>query len=286
MKFIKADLNHYLTEEGQKLIENFYILNLKSWSVLYEELYLDTEYGKTYLLMSGDPHLPPLILLHGANNNSVIWKQDMKYLSSQYRTICIDLVGDIGRSRLKKIPKEFSEYGLWLLEVLEQLKIRQATFMGVSFGGALSIFMAYSHPEKVKKVFAFVPAGVILKPSLKFMAKSITTFIGFNERKYDSYIQFLNGGRPVSEHLKGMLAFMYNSIKAGNTNIWSKGKVLTPQEIKKINVPCYCFLAEYDPIYNARKVKDRIQALNPNFKVRIIANEGHLLSTRYHHYLD
>ena len=282
---MKANLSNYITKEGEKIIENFYIEQLSNWPIPYEEHYIDTDYGKTYILTGGNKEMPSLILLHGATNNSILWKDNIEELSKHYYTIGIDLVGDIGRSRLTIIPKDFSDYSKWLEQILNSLNINKATFMGASLGGALSIYMAYSYPERVEKVYAFVPAAVILKTSFKFMLKAITTFISFNEKKLNSYTSFLNGGNPISNHMKDMSHFMFKSIKAGNSSIWSPAKMLSYSEIENIKVTCCCYLAEKDPLYKAEKVKKKINSLNCNVKVDIIKGQGHLLKVNYLDYI-
>jgi hypothetical protein len=43
------------------------------WPVPYESRMVDTAYGPTHVQISGPAGAPPLVLLHGAGGNSLMW---------------------------------------------------------------------------------------------------------------------------------------------------------------------------------------------------------------------
>ena len=49
----------YKTPAGEKVVMDFYDAALARWPVPYTTLNLDTRYGRTFVIASGDPAAPP-----------------------------------------------------------------------------------------------------------------------------------------------------------------------------------------------------------------------------------
>lgn len=71
------DKNIYKSEEGKTAVLRQYQKLLTQCYAPYEELFIETRYGKTYVLACGGKSLPPLILLHGSGSNSSMWIRDI-----------------------------------------------------------------------------------------------------------------------------------------------------------------------------------------------------------------
>lgn len=88
----------YKTSTGEKIVMTFYDSILKRWPVPHETVNVATLYGNTFIIASGLPSSPPLVLLHGAGTNSSIWVKDVVAYSRFYRTYAVDLIGEAGHS--------------------------------------------------------------------------------------------------------------------------------------------------------------------------------------------
>lgn len=105
----------------------------------------------------------PVILLHGSGPGVTAyanWRLLIPVLATDYRVIAPDVVG-FGYT---DHPDNF-EYNLnsWIgfaNEFMEALGIEQASFVGNSFGGALSLALAAKHPEKVRCFVMMGAAGI------------------------------------------------------------------------------------------------------------------------------
>lgn len=86
----------YKTPAGEKTVMDLYDSLLRSWPVPHETLNIATRHGNTFVVASGRPDAPPLILLHGAGSNSSIWAKDVIAYSRTYRTYAVDLLGEDG----------------------------------------------------------------------------------------------------------------------------------------------------------------------------------------------
>jgi hypothetical protein len=63
----------YRSAEGEQAVMALYDTALAQWPVAYQTRQVATRHGDTFVILSGDDALPPLILLHGAGTNSATW---------------------------------------------------------------------------------------------------------------------------------------------------------------------------------------------------------------------
>jgi pimeloyl-ACP methyl ester carboxylesterase len=89
---------------------------------------------------------PPLILIHGAGSNHLIWPAEIRRLSGQ-RVLAVDLPGH-GRSS-GVAQQTIAAYADQLVEFLAVLGLYQAVFIGHSMGGAIALDLAIRHPMHV-----------------------------------------------------------------------------------------------------------------------------------------
>ena len=67
--------------EGKQLIYESYDRLLELWGVDKEELDIETMYGKTHIIISGNRANYPLLLIHGTGDNSaMMWLYNCKFL--------------------------------------------------------------------------------------------------------------------------------------------------------------------------------------------------------------
>lgn len=92
---------------------------------------------------------PPLVMLPGILGNYRTWNPLLPVLSNEFRCLAIDFPG-IGASDK---PADF-EYNLkqianLIIDLLDELKIEIAHFMGLSYGGSLVYYLAAQFPLRV-----------------------------------------------------------------------------------------------------------------------------------------
>src|SRR5579864_1261221 len=89
---------------------------LKRYPVPYESRMVDTAFGATHLLVTGDPESPPLLLIHGAAMNALYWSNIIQPFSSRYRVFSIDLIGHSGKSAAKRLDTRGSGTADWMVQ--------------------------------------------------------------------------------------------------------------------------------------------------------------------------
>lgn len=92
-----------------------------------------------------------IILLHGLGSTKQDWEAQIPFFSKAFRVIAPDLRAH-GKS---SVPKE--DYGVPFMtedvkQLMDHLKIENASLVGFSMGGAVAFQMAVSYPEYVNKL--------------------------------------------------------------------------------------------------------------------------------------
>ena len=90
-----------------------------------------------------------IVFLHGFLENQKMWLNYVAEFSNKYRVITIDLLGH-GKTDCLGYVHTMEENADVVHEVLTQLRVRKAIFVGHSMGGYVALAFAELYPEKVK----------------------------------------------------------------------------------------------------------------------------------------
>ncbi len=94
----------------------------------------------------------PLVLIHGGGGSILNdFKEVIPQLAQHFKIIGIDLQNH-GRSEHRYIPETFEQDADDISEILLQLHIKKASFLGFSNGGNTVMQIAYKYPEIVDKL--------------------------------------------------------------------------------------------------------------------------------------
>jgi pimeloyl-ACP methyl ester carboxylesterase len=135
---------------------------MQGWPVAYEDVFLDTQYGKIHVIVSGPEDALPMLLLHASGVASWSWKYNVKALSQNYRIYAIDLIGDAGKSEfatLEHVMETGQDQASLYTEIMDKLGINKAYVVGASEGGFIGTNLALYAPERVHRLVLLGPMG-------------------------------------------------------------------------------------------------------------------------------
>lgn len=109
-------------------------------------------YNWNYTL-TGNPALPPLILLHGWMGSGVDFNPVIELLRSRFYCIAIDLPGH-GKTEVTGSDPgyDFVNTADGIVRLLASLHIDCCTIAGYSFGGRLALYLALTFPDRFNSV--------------------------------------------------------------------------------------------------------------------------------------
>lgn len=93
----------------------------------------------------------PLVFLHGGGTLLESFAGQIPFFAKKNRVIAIDSRGH-GRSCRGKKPLTYETMANDTIEVLNELGVERADFVGWSDGGNTSLLLALSHPERVRNI--------------------------------------------------------------------------------------------------------------------------------------
>lgn len=127
--------------------------------------------GMYYFSSGEDDWLrPAVILLHGAGGNHLYWPPEVRRLPGQ-RIYALDLPGHgksdgIGRQSI-------ADYASCVLDFMDELKLRQAVFVGHSMGGAIALDLALNHGRRTLGI-GLIATASRLRVSPELLEKTST----------------------------------------------------------------------------------------------------------------
>lgn len=110
------------------------------------------------------------VLLHGWGASKETMVPIANLIKDRYRVVLIDLPG-FGMSEEPKTVLNSYDYAEYILALIDNLNISQASFFGHSFGGKISSIIAANHPDRVEKLILIDSAGLIPKRRLSYYLK-------------------------------------------------------------------------------------------------------------------
>ena len=102
---------------------------------------------------------PPLVLLHGAGDNSLDWRWVLPALARMHRVYAPDLPGSPDSARP---PADYSSafFERFVAAFVDALGVGRATFVGNSLGGLIALRLALSEPARVGALVLVDSAGL------------------------------------------------------------------------------------------------------------------------------
>lgn len=161
---IRKSEEEFLAELGFKIPQDLQIIDVP---FIFRG---DVQYIHT--LHIENPNAENLIMLHGVGGTGLCFFNLFKSLSRNYNIWSIDLLGQGASTRPSFISSSDPEEACnFFVESIERwrkkLQIKQATFLGHSFGGYLAGMYAIKYPQHVNRIIMVSPAGFSKTSSFK-----------------------------------------------------------------------------------------------------------------------
>ena len=251
-----------------------YDAKMEAWPVPYEDVFVDTDYGRVHVIASGPKDAPPVILLHASGVGGWSWLHNVEDLNRHYRTYAVDTLGDAGRSELKSrdyYPKDGRAQAELCSEITDRLGIERAYVVGASEGGFIGTNYALYAPERVEKLVLLGPMGYggTTESVLRIM---ITQFFPLKPIQ-EITIPWAFGDDP---RVVDAAEEWFRLMMTGTFPRKARPTRFTAEQRQSLKVPVLLVLGEKDNLVgNPGKTKILVQDI-PNIRVEII-DTGHLI---------
>lgn len=240
---------------------------------------------RTNYIEAGDPSQPALVLIHGSGPGVTAfanWNGVIPALSEHFHVLAPDMVG-FGYTQ---VPEDVIDFTLdfWVDHIvgfLNALGIEQASFIGNSYGGALSLAVAARHPERVRRFALMGAAGLKFEisegllhvwgyePSEANMRKLMETFAYNPALVTDAIVLSRHNAsiRPGSHEA-------YSSLFPEPRQAKLDGLATPEEDIRAIQAPALIIHGREDVIVPV-DVAYRFSALLPHSELHVFGECGH-----------
>jgi pimeloyl-ACP methyl ester carboxylesterase len=264
----------FISDSGAKAYYSAYDSLLSKYQVNYIDHFIDTNLGTCHIIEVGDGEAPPLLLLPAAGCSAAEWYANINEIGKYNRVYALDLPGDAGKSVLRKQggPILIEDYNLMILEILDNLKLKEVTLVGHSIGGFLATGFAISYPERLNKLVLLSPVAthINIRWYLRILLNmggrpgkgpsALKTLKMQAYKGFDPEPLFVNLMQYVRDYCRVNLLFPY---------------VYSTDQLSGIRVPKYLIIGSNEILCNYKKSIRNAKSKFENIDIYIIDKTGH-----------
>jgi pimeloyl-ACP methyl ester carboxylesterase len=263
----------YKSPEVEAWFMEMYDEKMEAWPVPYEDVFVDTKYGKVHIIVSGPEDAPPVLLFHAGALPSWSWQYIIEDLNQHYRTYAVDSIGEVGKSVLDDIDhhtRDGQDIGELYVEISDQLGIYQTDVIGASYGGFIATNFMLHAPERVRKLVLIGPMGVT--PATGSTLLRIMLLVAFPaEPIRASFAQWMFGESTI---VKEEIEEWYHKFVVGVAAREARPATFTPEQLQSVQASVLLILGDNDNLVGD---PDEVKPLAQNISdIQIeILNAGH-----------
>jgi 3-oxoadipate enol-lactonase len=113
--------------------------------------FADIDGAKIHYRFDGPTNAPVVLLSNSLGTDLSMWEPQIPTFSSRFRTLRYDTRGH-GRSTVTPGPYSIELLANDVLTLLDQLKIENVYYCGLSLGGMVGIWLAINRPDRIRKL--------------------------------------------------------------------------------------------------------------------------------------
>jgi pimeloyl-ACP methyl ester carboxylesterase len=265
----------YKSEFGKNEILNLYNQKLKELGIEYTYRIIDTDFGKTNIIITGDSTKPPLIIVHGSNGCAPIALETYPTLSEKFQVFAIDVLAQPNKSAETRLNMKDNSYGLWINELINKLELKNVTMAGFSFGGLIILKTLIQNESNIKEVFLSAPAFIVNGNPLIALFKifiPMKQYIRTQKTKYiEKFLETLFSEKDEFALNYLSKVFLYFDMD------FSPIPIVKKEEALSIKTPITLIVAKDDIIFPGVKMMKRANKIFPSLKnTLLLENSKHV----------
>ncbi|WP_350343617.1 alpha/beta hydrolase [Proteinivorax tanatarense] len=268
----------YNTPQGENVIKKIYDKQVKDLAVEYDDVFINTRFGKTHILRAGNADGKPILFFHDSGSNTAISLLKYRELLNDYMIYAVDTIGQPGKSEQRVLSTKNQEYGQWASDIICSLGFDQMICMGESFGGGILLKLMSVAPEKVSKGILFVPAGFVSTSKVNFIKKVSLRLYGITgaEKLLEKALApFLGDNGLVDKRIIEMTKVNLEHVK--NNIIFTRFNKIQKDEISGEKTSFLIFTGGKDEIFSGKKLAKRAKKMLPNAEVHLLKDSSHFI---------
>ncbi|WIX84462.1 alpha/beta fold hydrolase [Amycolatopsis sp. DG1A-15b] len=264
----------YRSAAGAAAVRERYDTLLDRWPVPAERRTLATRLGDTFAVVSGPVAAPPVVALQGSGGTAAHWLPDITALAGRLRVYAVDAPGEPGRTVEARPPLGSPAYAEWLDDVLDELELPRAAFLGTSLGGWWALDYTLRRPGRAGALALVNPAGIGRRrtaPLLKFAAYGL---LGDWGRRRS--LAMVAKGSPVDPGRRAIGEFTLATFEHFKPRLEAI-PVFPVERLRELAPPVQAHFGARDVLLDQRNAAAKLRSARPDADVRLTEDAGHFL---------
>lgn len=281
-KKTNAPVSLFKTEKGKQISYESYNKAMELWNFEYSEDYIETDYGKTHIIVSGVETGKPLILLPGLFADATMWYANIGELSKYLRVYTLDMQNYAGKSvPYGKTINDVNDYKVWFAQILNHYNLNRVSVAGLSYGSWLALALAREMPDRIESLSLLDPSETFMPMNGGIAWKGIRYFMFFpNRKKYGKFFDWLGGGY-TDPQMEIWFEHMLDVIEFGSVKMFDvpQHRIYKPDELEMIKMPVLVMAGGKPILYDNPEVfRNKVISAIPHAEVIIVPETGHGLN--------
>lgn len=242
----------------------------------FTDIYINTSFGRTHVIETGNKNGEPLLIFHGGNSTSAYNLLMCRYLLDFFHIYAADTIGHPGKSDEVCLSHRGYHYGRWASEVIDKIEYDSMFCLGISFGGGILAKLMCIAPKKVKKAVLIVPAG--LKNAFPISSiKMIFPLFQYRITKKKKYLVKTALYMALNEDIldEDTIDILRDSFDNVKTKVGMPTNIKA-QKLSGYNAPTLVLAAEKDCLFPAKKVLPRAKQMISDCRIHELKGKGHI----------
>lgn len=272
----------FKSAEAERISYESYDRTMELWGCEYTEDWVETEYGRTHIIVSGHVDSMPLFLLPGLFADASMWFANARHFAQAYRVYAVDLPVFGGKSEpSEKKISDMSDYTAWFTALLEHYGYSSTAVAGLSYGSWLALALSRELPDRISALIMLDPSETFTKMRSAMLWKGFRYFVFFpNRKKYTKFFDWMGGGYSDPE-VDIWFEHMLDVIEYGSVGMMDvpQHRVYAPDELQMVKMPVLILAGAKPIIYKdpAGFTSAAAKAL-PHAEIELIPDTGHSLN--------
>lgn len=254
----------YTSEKEKKEILALYDEKLAALSIPHQYHTIETSYGNTNIIVSGNPTNPPMMILHGSNGCAPVAIETYPNLYKSFRVYAIDVLAQPNKSAETRLRMDDDSYGKWMHEIIEELDLKNVRLAGFSFGGLIILKTLEYNESKIKEVYLSAPAYIVNGNPFKLLLNIFLPMKRYKRTKKIKYVEkFLD--KVFTDRDEFAINYLSKVFLHFNMD-FTPVPVIKSKKAKAIKTPITLFAADNDMIFPGNKMIKRASQIFPSLK--------------------
>lgn len=217
-----------------------------------------------------------IVFLHYFGGSEKTWVPVIEDLKTDYRCIAIDLLG-FGSSPAPEKEISVADSTNKVLDVLQQLQLKQFVLIGHSMGGKIALAVAAKQPADLQQLILVAPSPPVPEPMTEDKRKELLATYG-NREALEKLVNHI-AAHPFAKELFESVIQDHLRISKNGWDSWlNKGSTEDiTKNMKLINLPVHVVHGSKDPNFTMDFLKETFDQYFKKTSYTELPDVGHLV---------